>query len=331
MFGVDLAIKFGSSEITIYQKGVGIVAKEPAYLAVEENGKKIKVREAGRNAEKLFYSQTEDVSVYKPIQNGEIVDEKMATLLLGEIINNLIEERKYELRISALVAVPCGLNFDQLQLIKKVLRIVGVGKVKFVTNAVCAKSLLDLDPADTIAVVDIGKNITDVTILNDMEILAGRTYQIGGQDMDKSISTFIQDNYDLEVLDVTSEEIKNELSSLYERDMCKTKFIGIDKDNHFRKCEITANEVRLAIESVYNTIIKNVQELIETLDKKTIASIYKNGIVFVGGGSSVAGFYEYLNKKLDANIIIPENPTDNVIMGAGKLLNLNKEFLTIDF
>ena len=40
MFNIDLAIKFGSNEIIIYRKGIGIIAKEPAFLAVIENGKK---------------------------------------------------------------------------------------------------------------------------------------------------------------------------------------------------------------------------------------------------------------------------------------------------
>ena len=44
MFKIDLAIKFGSNEISIYQKSFGIVSKQPAYLAVDETGRTIKVR-----------------------------------------------------------------------------------------------------------------------------------------------------------------------------------------------------------------------------------------------------------------------------------------------
>ena len=51
MFNIDLAIKFGSNEISIYQKGFGIVSKEPAFLAVVENGKDIKVKAIGKQAE----------------------------------------------------------------------------------------------------------------------------------------------------------------------------------------------------------------------------------------------------------------------------------------
>ena len=72
MFNIDLAIKFGGNEIVVYKKGFGIIAKEPAYLAVIENGKKIKVKAAGKAAEKLFHTGSSEVTIYQPIKNGEI-------------------------------------------------------------------------------------------------------------------------------------------------------------------------------------------------------------------------------------------------------------------
>ena len=42
MFNIDLAIKFGSNEIIIYRKGIGIIAKEPAFLAVIEMAKNLR-------------------------------------------------------------------------------------------------------------------------------------------------------------------------------------------------------------------------------------------------------------------------------------------------
>ena len=54
MFSINLAIKFGSNEIIIYRKGFGIIAKEPAYLAVIEHDNKLKVKATGKEAEKMF-------------------------------------------------------------------------------------------------------------------------------------------------------------------------------------------------------------------------------------------------------------------------------------
>ena len=53
--------------------------------------------------------------------------------------------------------------------------------------------------------------------------------------------------------------------------------------------------------------------------------------MFVGGGSKIAGLYEYVTKKIDAPIIIAEEPADSVVQGAAKLLGKNKEFIKIEF
>lgn len=329
MFSLNLAIKFGSCEISIYEKGVGIIAKEPAFLAVIENGKKIKVQAVGKAAEELFHSSSSNITVYQPIKNSVIENEKMAILLISEIIKKCLANKNVFNNVTALVAVPSGLNDEQLKSLKHVLHQSGISKIKFVANAVCAHANLDMDKKSHIAVVDIGKHITDISILNGYDLDFGRTYFIGGETMDSSITTFIQDNHNLEVSDLTSEAVKNEVASLYERDLYSTEYIGIDENNKFAKHNINANEVRVAIQNVYDTIFNLIKDVIQLQPKEIAAEIYSNGVIFVGGGSNIAGLYEFAKKKLDMPVIVPESPVDSVILGAGKLLNL-KDFAKIE-
>lgn len=331
MMNVDLAIKFGSNEIIIYRKGFGIIAKEPAYLAVVEDGNKLKVKATGKQAEKLFLSKSSNVDVYQPIVKSEIVNEKMATILMSEILKNIITDKFMLKRLSALVAVPCALNPDQLKVLEKVLHESGVTKVTFVQNSVCARANLDIDSHSHIMIVDIGKYITDISVLNDYDFVKGRMYFLGGADMDKSITTFIADNHGLEVSDLTSEAAKNEIASLYDRDLYRAEYIGIDDNNRFIKRDISASEVKVAVANIYDQILKFALEMINSLPKEIAADIYNNGIMFVGGASCISGLYEYAKKKLELPIIIQEQPMDSVILGAGKLLSSEKNFLKITF
>ena len=330
MFNIDLAIKFGSNEIIIFRKGFGIIAKQPAYLAVEEKNNKIKVKATGKLAEKLFYSSSKDITVYQPIENSEIINEKMAIILISEILKDVITDKFFLNQISAIVAVPCALNENQLMLLKKVLLSSGISKIIFVQNSVAVRANFEFEPNSNIMVVDIGKYITDISVLTDDSFNFGRMYFIGGTNMDQSLTTFIMDNHNLEVSDMTSEAIKNEVATLYSRDSYKTEYIGINDAGKFEKHPISANEVRVAIVNVYNNIIKIIKDCIASLDKSIQADIYKNGIVFVGGGSQITGLYEFLSKQLDLPIIIPDEPADNVILGAGKLLSKGKDFLKIE-
>ena len=330
MFNVELAIKFGSNEIIVFRKGFRIVEKVPAYLAVVENGKNIKVKATGKEAEKLFHSKTSNVTVYQPIVNSEIVNDKMAEILLEEIIKNVIPDKFLLTNINVLVAVPCALNETQLLKIKKVLHSAGVNKMTFVQNGVCARATLDIDTHARIMVVDIGKFITDISVMNEYNFDFGRMYFLGGENMDESLTSFIQDNYNLEVSNMTSEAIKNEVASLYDRDLYKTEYIGIDENNKFVRREITASEVKVAIVNLYDKIFELINDVLHALPKDIVADIYNNGIVFVGGASKIAGLYEYAKQKLDLPIIVPDDPQDAVILGAGKLLNSGNEFLKIN-
>ena len=102
-------------------------------------------------------------------------------------------------------------------------------------------------------------------------------------------------------------------------------------NNKFIKRDISASEVKVAIVNVYDKICTLIQDVLKSLNKELLADIYKNGIMFVGGASRIAGLYEYMKQKLDIPIIVAENPQDAVILGAGKLLNSKMEFLKIDF
>ena len=330
MSKVELAIKFGSNEIIVFRKGFGIVDKVPAYLAVVENGNKIKVKATGKEAEKLFHSKSSNVTVYQPIVNSEIVNEKMASMLMGEIIKSVVVDNFMLTGINVLVAVPCALNEQQLLKIKKVLHSAGVSKIKFVQNGVCARTNIDIDTHARLMVVDIGKYITDISVMNDYNFDFGRMYFVGGENMDESLTSFIQDNYNLEVSNMTSEAIKNEIASLYDKDTYRAEYVGIDENNKFVRRDITASEVKVAIVNIYDKIFDLIKEVLTELPKEIVADIYNNGILFVGGASKVAGLYEYAKKKLDLPVIVPEEPQDYVILGAGKLLNKN-EFIKIDF
>lgn len=330
MFNVELAFKFGSNEIIVFRKGFGIVEKVPAYLAVVENGNSIKVKATGKEAEKLFHSKSSNVIVYQPIKNSEIINEKMASILLEEVVKSVIPDKFLLQSVNMLVAVPCALNERQLTTIKKVLHSAGVGKITFVQNGVCARYNLDIDSHSRIMVVDIGKFITDISVMNDYNFDFGRMYFIGGENMDESLTAFIKDNYNIEVSNLTSEAIKNEVASLYERDLYRTEYIGIDENNKFVRKEITANEVKVAIVNLYDKIFDLIRDVIKQLDKDIVADIYNNGIMFVGGASKIAGLYEYAKKKLDFPIIVPDDPQDAVILGAGKLLNAGNDFLKIN-
>ena len=318
---VDLAIKFGSHEIIIYQKGLGIIAKEPASLAVTPHGKRRVVRAVGSDALKMA-RENANILVYEPIVNSEVVDEKLAIILIKKILQkNLI--CKFNVNgIRAVVAIPCGLNVKQIATLKKVLHQAGVSRLKMVTNAECVREYDEtLDKLATCCVVDIGKYTTDITILNKLSVIKGRDYYIGGLNMDEALKTYVQDNFNLEITVADAQDLKCKLSTLYENDSYSAEIIGINSEKQYETQKITANEVRVAIKSVYDKICELILEYVNSLKKEQVAEVYYNGVIFSGGACNIQGLYEYASDKLKMPIVILEDPVNAVVLGAAKMLN----------
>lgn len=318
---IDLAIKFGSHEIIIYRKGFGIIAKEPAFLAVTPSGKSFKVKAVGKSAEKLRLTNPNNILIYQPIKNSEIVDEKFAIVLLKEIIKDKVFDKFTVSKINALVAVPCGLGLEQLLRLKKVLLQTGIDNLNFVTNGVCIREYDEtIGEYEHCITLDIGKYTTDITVLNKKEIICGRSYTLGGFDMDTALKTYIEDNFELEITDNKAEEIKNKLSTLYLNDTYSTSFRGIDSEKLYKDATITANEVRVAIIGVYDKICELMLNYIKQLPNEMVAELYENGVILSGGGANIQGLYEYLINKLEMPVTILDN-ANALVIGCAKLLD----------
>lgn len=330
MFSIKIAVKFGSDEIIVYRQGVGVIARHPAFLAVSARNGLKSVKAYGREAQKML--DNDKIKVYKPIEKNEIVNEKYATLLIKKILEDSILDKLFLKFINAVAIVPCGTTYAQLTKIKTVFRRAGMSKVTFVQNAVCVRyDLDDIDSNVYSMVVDIGKYCTDVSVLNKHDFYKGKTLIIGGHDMDIALQTYIADNHGLDISLDSAEKVKKDIASLYNKDMFSTEYKAFDEYSALVTNQISANEVRVAIGGVFETIFDNISKFIQDLPKEIQSDLHKTGIMFVGGVANIAGLYEYAKKRLDFPITVSHDPSVAVVLGAGKMLASGDTFTRINF
>ena len=317
---IELAIKFGSNEIIVYRKGRGIIARSSTYVAtLKSNGK---ICAYGDEARHLYNIKASKYDLCQPVRGVDIIEPKLAVELLKHVINKGLTDNGL---IWALVAVPCALPERNLLEIEILLKNAGVFKPMFVQNSVCVRTNLTNFADDAkVMVVDIGKYVTDISVVTKYEFLMGRNYLIGGVEMDVALQTYIEDNYSVFVDDEQTQTIKEEIASVHENDMYTTTFDAISLQDKYTQVTMRANEARVAIIGVYNKIFDLIEEVMESLPNQVLAEVKRNGIVFTGGVSSIEGLVEYAIKQLKIPVAVVENPKDAVILGAGKLLSLNK-------
>lgn len=320
MSKIELAIKFGSDEIIVYRKGLGIIARVPSYVATIKE--KSRICAYGDDAKRLHHQKPTQYDLHQPIQGINIISMPYTQKLLNHIIDAAVYENGV---INAIVAVPCALTEKKLLELKTILRKAGIGKTTFVQNAVCVRNnITNVDETAEVLVVDLGKFLMDVSVLTKYTFIKGRNYLLGGAEMDNALAMYIEDNYAVKITNEQAQEIKDNIASVHINDMYTATFDGVNEQDEYKTVTMRANEARVAIIGVYDKIFDLLEEFLDELPSETLAQIRKNGIVFTGGVSSVHGLVEYASKRLNIPTTVADNPKDAVILGAGKLLSLNK-------
>lgn len=318
---ISLAIKFGSDEIIIYRKGMGIVCREASYVAMSKINRSRKIYAYGADAVRLCNQKHAEYRLFQVIKGIEIVDKTFTKLLIERALNKCVFENGI---IEALVAVPCALTEKKLLELKLILHDAGISKVTFVQNAVGVRfANTKLPETAHCMVVDIGKYLMDVSVLTKHQFCVGRNYLIGGAEMDTALATYVQDNYNVSITEQQAEIIKNEAGSLYNNDAYTINFEGLTAQDSYKEIVLRANEIRVAIVGVYDKMFDLIEETLDSLSPEVLAEVRKNGITFSGGVSSVPGLVEYASNRFKLPIMVADNPKDEVVLGVGKLLTLD--------
>ncbi len=85
-------------------------------------------------------------------------------------------------------------------------------------------------------------------------------------------------------------------------------------------CEVTANDLREAMEEPLSEIFSAVQRVLETTPPELAGDIMRSGIVLTGGGARLNGMAERLTQLTGVACRVAEDPEDCVAKGTGKSL-----------
>ena len=87
---MELAVDFGSSYITIYKRGEGIVLKEASVVVVSTHKKKREVVESGNAAKNYVRTTMGNAREIYPVREGVVVSVEDASLMMSEFIKRLL-------------------------------------------------------------------------------------------------------------------------------------------------------------------------------------------------------------------------------------------------
>ena len=215
MAGMKAAIDLGTSSTKIYTQGGGIVLDEPSVVALGQGSEKSKIKAVGMEAKKLIGKTAENTKTVFPVFEGEIVNEKLAALMLDGFLKQISFTQGFS--SSVVVSVPCGADLALIKKLNKTLAAAGVNDAYYVETPLAAAigNNVPLSEYSPCFVIDMGGGVTDIAALSLDGIIAGVSVGLGGKNTDVALIDYIADNYNLQIGLLTAERVKVQIGSLF--------------------------------------------------------------------------------------------------------------------
>jgi rod shape-determining protein MreB len=316
-----LAIDLGSVNTLIYDPDKGILLNEPSVVALDRyDGKVLSV---GRRALKLLGREPRGIEVHRPIRCGTIFNFEVTQKMLRSFLQGVTDTYR---RGHLVVGIPGSATAVEQRSIRDAARGAGASKVDLVDEGLAAGLGAGLSFEDERAhlVVDIGGGTSNIAIIASGGVVSSGSLPAGGNAMDEAIRDYIRSKYCLHIGESTAEAIKKDLGTLggdEPKEKRNLEVVGKHLlDGSACAVEVSADEVKEALEPLLAEIVAGVRRVIEEAQPEAVADIYYSGIILTGGGALLKGMPERLQSELKLHVCVPEDPITTVALGGGKLL-----------
>lgn len=327
---MNLAVDLGTSHISIYASGSGIVLSEPTIVAFSESAQGHKLKAFGARAAEMVGRTPDKTLLVSPVTEGYITNPEAATLLIKEALRRVLPESYIFMpKLSVLIAVPTGLSVNERKTYEDAFIRAGASEVMMVDNIMATAVGLDLPVAQPAGgmVVNIGGGSTEVALISMCGIIAGCSINVGGQMMDKGLMDYVTGRYGLRAGLNSIKKVKHDIGSLYQNDISCAEIKGVNIKN------LTPAAVTVYASDIYNTLLpyytriaEAVAGIINVCPPELAADILEMGIHIAGGAAKIPGLSEFLTESLGVRAVVADNAEYAAVTGAGRLL-LNRRLL----
>ncbi|MED1204791.1 rod shape-determining protein [Heyndrickxia acidicola] len=325
MFGSkDLGIDLGTANTLVFQKGKGIVVREPSVVAVQTDTKSIVA--VGNDAKNMIGRTPGNIVALRPMKDGVIADyETTATMMKYYIKQASKNKGAFARKPYVMICVPSGITAVEERAVIDATRQAGARDAYTIEEPFAAAIGANLpvwEPTGSM-VVDIGGGTTEVAIISLGGIVTSQSIRVAGDELDEAIISYIRKTYNLLIGDRTAENIKVEIGSAGESTGVEPMDIrGRDLLTGLPKTiEITAEEIARALHDTVYTIVDAVKSTLEQTPPELAADIMDRGIVLTGGGALLRNLDKVISKETSMPVLIAENPLDCVAVGTGSALD----------
>lgn len=322
---IELAIDLGSSFVTIYQRGVGLVLHEPALAITANVNGKYELREVGYRAQSMLSQSLGGARVVSPIKEGSVVDTEMCILLMSHFLKKIIPDSFIKPNLSVIVLISSALINSDRKAVEKVMLKCGVNELLLVESPL---ALMSYTGSIGGLFVDIGSGKTEIAAVTNHGIISGCAVNIAGDAFNNAMIDYIADHYDVKIGDYTAEKLKHDALSLFENDTNVSYIAGRALyDGSPKNAKIKASELYNAVAPLVDDLVEVIRSILGTTSPELSGEILRKGIFVSGGSSQVPGIKEYIARKL-ALPVTPLEDVENAVAIGGAQFFSDKQYLS---
>lgn len=322
-----MAIDLGTANTLVYVKGQGIVLSEPSVVAINKNTNE--VRAVGNEAKNMIGRTPGNIVAIRPMKDGVIADFEVAQKMLSYFINKVHNNRRLAWPRVA-IGVPSGITAVERRAVTESAMQAGAKKVYIIDEPMAAAigAGLQTEEPQGCMIVDVGGGTTEVAVISLGGIVYAKSVRVAGDDMDQAIIQHLKRTYNLMIGERTAEEIKIAIGSAYPiKDEVEMQVKGRDNVMGLPKIiTITSEEVRDALREPVSAIVDAVRGTLDRTPPELSADIVDRGLVLAGGGALLRGLDRLLAKETGLHVTVAEDPLTAVVLGAGRYLEVMRDF-----
>jgi len=323
MFSHDIGIDLGTANTLVSVRGRGIVIDEPSVVAIDKLTKRILA--IGADAKRMVGRTPATIVAVRPLRDGVISDFGVTERMLQHFIRTVHERFGLGLpRPRVVVGIPSGATEVEKRAVHDAAIAAGARSAYLIEEPMAAAIGAGLPVMDSagIMVVDVGGGTTEVAVIALGGIVQSTSVRAAGDGMDSAIIDYARQVHNMLIGERTAEQVKIEAGSAFPLEVEELIDLrGRDLATGLPKSvAVSTVELRDALSSVTNEIIRTVRATIETTPPEIVADLMMHGIAMTGGGALLRGLDRRLAMETRFSVFVTEDPLRTVVRGCAEAL-----------
>ncbi|MDD6796172.1 MAG: rod shape-determining protein MreB [Clostridiaceae bacterium] len=320
--GAELGIDLGTATVLIYEKGKGIILKEPSVVAINKNNNKVLA--VGEEARKMIGRTPGNIVAVRPLKDGVISDYDVTEKMLKEFIKKAVGKGNI-VAPNVVICIPSEATEVEKRAVMDAARNSGAKAVHIIEEPLAAAigAGEEITKPNGSMVVDIGGGTTDIAVISLGGVVVRKSIKIAGNKFDEAIIKHIRTKYKLMIGEKTAEDLKVTVGTAFKGNRNETAIIkgrnlvsGLPDE-----LEISTEEVRGALKEATGIIVESVKNVLENTPPELAADIIEKGILMTGGGALLDGLDKLIGFETGINVHVADESVECVVEGTGKMLD----------